>query len=246
MAGGYLIGVHRASFSNTEERRITVRASQSKFLGSWPAETPDCRTMNILPAMEFWVPVKAGKAPLIRAPWGETFQPSASRRFGFDIYNPYAVGCTNSRSFFDWQFSRATLAVYGRPIALREFPRGDVVDSHLVITGIRKQAMSVAVIAWYLILGMLIPLIGDWYRFRSLSRPVQVAIYVPAGALAVGVFIVAPRARFDLVQWLAWALPSGLTITIAVAVLILAAFYWATYKLFTQVEFVGKPAPPNT
>jgi hypothetical protein len=244
LGGGYLISVHVASFHNTEERRLTVRASQEGFLGSWPDETPNCKTLNILPAPEFWIPVKAGQTPPIQAPLGETFRPPTTRRFGFSIYNPYAVGCANSSRFFDWQFSRATLGVYGRSIARQEFAVGDVVDKHLVLTSVRNQTIGVAEIAGILILGVLIPLIGDWHRFRRLAQPVRVAIYVLAGALGVGIFMATVPGRLDILQWLAWALPSDLTATIAVAVFVLAALYWATYRVFNAIELIDKTSAP--
>lgn len=244
IAGGYLVNVHIPRFTNTVERGITIRASQEGFLGHWPTETPTCRTLNILPAPEFWVPVKAGNAPLIQAPWGETFQPPLSRRFGHNIYNPYAVGCANSERFFDWQFSRATLAFYGRSIPLRKYPTGDTVDYPMVITGTRTQVVNVAEIGGVLILVTLIVMVGDWYRFRRLPQRVRVTVYVLAGTVAAGAFIWSESERFDVVQWLSWTLPASLPATIAVAVLVLAALYWVTYRLFRQLECTDKPGTP--
>ena len=58
LSGGYLISVHRSTYTNTVERGILVRASQADFYGSPTEITPHCKTMNILPAEEFWVPAK--------------------------------------------------------------------------------------------------------------------------------------------------------------------------------------------
>jgi hypothetical protein len=241
LAGGYLVSVHRSSYPNTIERGIGVRASQEPFGWSHAANNWGCKMPNVLPAQEFWLPVGTRKVPLITAPWGETFQPSGHRRFGFDVYNPYAVGCGNSERFFDWQFSRATLAVYGISIPRVKSPGESSVDSVVVVTGVRTQVVTVALIALYLLMGMLATLTGDWFRFRQLPQWVRATLMAFGGAAGFGCLIWAITDRLDPVQWLSWSLPASLSGAIAVAMLVLAALYWCTYRLFRQAEFVDKP-----
>jgi uncharacterized membrane protein len=114
----------------------------------------------------------------------------------------------------------------------------------MVITGTRTQVVNVAEIGGVLILVTLIVMVGDWYRFRRLPQRVRVTVYVLAGTVAAGAFIWSESERFDVVQWLSWTLPASLPATIAVAVLVLAALYWVTYRLFRQLECTDKPGTP--
>ena len=77
----------------------------------WPHTNPG---VNV--SLEFWHYAPSSKVPIIRAPWGETAQPATFRALGCTFYNPYTIGSGNSRQFLEWQFGRATQAVYGRSI----------------------------------------------------------------------------------------------------------------------------------
>ena len=69
------------------------------------------------PPLEFWRFAPGGKAPLIRAPWGETVQPQPLSIAGLAFYNPYDAQEANSARFLEWQMQRATTAVHGRPMS---------------------------------------------------------------------------------------------------------------------------------
>ncbi len=57
----------------------------------------------------------------VMAPWGETAVADTFSILGVMYFNPYTTGARNSKRFVEWQFSKATTAVYGRPISMREY-----------------------------------------------------------------------------------------------------------------------------
>ena len=73
--------------------------------------------------VEFWRVAPQGKAPLIQSPWQESWQPQIVRIGGLAVYNPYGMGPDNSRRFFEWQYLRATVAVYGHQIPFEDYKR---------------------------------------------------------------------------------------------------------------------------
>jgi len=103
----------------------------SVWLGAWfPHQTPiqfdrlpDGNASAVRPPLEFWRVAPHGTSPLIQAPWGESWQPETMSFGGIAIYNPYGMGPGNSRRFFEWQYLRATEAVYGQPVAFADYKR---------------------------------------------------------------------------------------------------------------------------
>ncbi len=183
------------------------------------------------------------KAPLIEAPWGEAFQPPVFRLYGFDIYNPYAVGCGNSERFLDWQFNRATVAVYGRPL-----PRDknmDWMEGHVVVTGARTQVINIVEIAGSVMVAMIVVLVFDWHRFRRFADSTRIIVISLAGTAGAAVLLLGMSDDGDPAQWLSWTLPQSLPAAIAVTVPAFALLYWLLDTLFRQIELVDKAQPPT-
>jgi hypothetical protein len=84
------------------------------------SETRRIKISEIRPPLEFW---RTGEAPVIESPWGETWRPATVRLLGVAIYNPYSFGPANSARFFEWQFRRATEAVYGQAMDYADYKR---------------------------------------------------------------------------------------------------------------------------
>jgi hypothetical protein len=246
VSGGYLLSNYLPPFPNGHERRISVRARQDMWGLSRVVDSTNCKTMNVLPSLDFWVPVKSGKAPLLQAPWGETFQPSTYRVSGYDIYNPYAVGCNNSERFLDWQFSRATIAAFGRPLDRDKSDSWYIVDWHAFITGPRTVFVNIAVIVGFLILSTLITFIADWHRFRRLPAWKRIAFVIPVCAVVAGLLYLSLVGNLDIVQWVYWTLPDSPAGAVAVTIAFLAPLCVALAKIFRQLEFVDKPVTPAT
>jgi hypothetical protein len=240
-AAGYLVSVHLPSFPAPYERGISVRASQQLPGWSHYRQEPDCKTLNVLPSLEFWIPAKNGSAPLIQSPWGETFRPSVFHESGFDIFNPYAVGCANSERFLDWQFQRATSAVYGRPIPRRKNEGWYLLDGYVVVTSLRTQVVMVGAMMGFAMFCMIVTLLGDWHRFRRVAHPVRVVILSLAAAVGFAALMLDAGNKLILTQWIAWALPPSLSGAVAVLIVVLAILFWVLDSLFRQVELTDKP-----
>jgi len=135
----------------------------------------------VRPPLEFWRQAPGGKAPRIEAPWGETWQPKALRVAGIDLYNPYAAGIGNSRRFFEWQYLRATEAVYGEAVSFADSKR---------LTSLRPRtrqarfiALNMAVTSTWLIL------LVNWILISMHWRVVRI---YGNGQLAIGLLVAAP------------------------------------------------------
>ncbi len=240
--GGCVLAVHLPWYPRPSGVEIRLSSSQGPLRGS-PGDD-SCKMLNITPPTDYWVPLtKSGSAPLIRSPWGETFQPSSYRLYGFDVFNPYAVGCGNSQQFFEWQFARATDATFGRSVSRAEYERLGHGLSTMVVTRFREQAVNIFGLVGLVLLAMLMMLLDSWNRLRRIPRPAR---FVPLCFLSIAVsgsmFL---SQDLNTSQWLSWALPANLPVAISLLALTLAALYWGIDKLFGQAEFVDKLQSPT-
>ena len=244
IAGGSVLAVHLPWYPRSSGIEIRISSSQGPLRGS-PGDD-SCKMLNITPPTDYWVPLaKSESAPLIRSPWGETFQPSTYRLYGFDVFNPYAVGCGNSQQFFDWQFARATEATYGRPVSRAEYERLGHGLSTMVITRFREQAVSIFAMLGLVLSAMLLMLLDSWNLLRRLPRPARfIPLFFLGAAVVAGMFL---SPELNIAQWLSWALPANVPFAMSLLAVTLAALYWGIDKLFRQAEFADKlPSPAAT
>lgn len=227
ICGGYAVNIRRPWTPEPDTRGLTVRTS----------EESDCKTPNVLPSLEYWIPVRSAKAPPIEAPWGETFQPPVNRVMGIDIYDPYAVGCDNSRRFLEWQFNRATITIYGHSIPLDK--KVDFEVERTAISGLRTQLVTIASLMAFSLLSLLIAMSFDWHRTRRLPETVRV---VGAAAVPTAFLVWITIGDIDPIQWVSWRLPVNTAAAIAVECAVLALLLIGIDRLFRQLEFTDKPA----
>jgi hypothetical protein len=238
----YFLGIYGPWVKDlTSNLRVT--ADQAWNALSWK-DPALCATLNVRPPLEFWQPVN-GAAPTIRAPWGETFQPPISRVLGVNVYNPFAVGCGNTKRFFDWQFERATVAVYGQTLAFD--PK--VTWMPPAAPQARRQIVTAAGFAAEVILIGIFLVAGNWWRLRRFPRRI-----VKGLSLSLSLFVVTDRLLFilltdgitgysnDPLQRIVWALPDSLAAVVAIAAIVLAFLYWVFDRLSRRMEFVGGPS----
>jgi hypothetical protein len=236
---GYLLS-GQFGFSLPFAERVSLTTSQS-----WPPESdpPVCGISNIQPPLEYWVPTQKPAAPVIQAPSGETFQPPVVHIDGLRVYNPYAVGCQNSRQFFEWQYRRATLAVYGRWV-----PPDQVPDA---VPGARIRILNLGAMLCGALLAAFPIFLADWWRFRRL--PLRLRTFV-LSLLAVGLMAVIylpwilPGTRFLAyhypMQWVSWSLPDSLALVAILSAAFPIALYLAIEKLFLGSELVAWTQTP--
>jgi hypothetical protein len=151
------------------------------------------------------------------------------------------VGCGNSERFLDWQFNRAAIAVYGRPIPRRKDECCYVGDFNFLVTSPRTQFVTVAAMTGFGMLAMIVALVNNGHRFRRLARPLRITIMSLVCAAGFAVVMLDAWDKLVLTQWVSWALPSSLFGAIAATIPLLAILYWVLEILFRQVELVDKP-----
>jgi hypothetical protein len=240
LGSGYVVGVHSPFHGSRSIVPIQIAFSQEPS-GRWQGDnSKQCKMSNIRAPLDYWLPVRSGKAPLIQAPWGETFQPSTWRLSGYNAFNPYAVGCENSQRFFDWQFARATAATYGRTVSRSEYKQlDDEWFSKMVIARPRTQLVGIVVTLGFAFLLLLLTMINDWRPFRQLGRPLRHACLGLLFAFPIAMVILELN-TVDIIQWVSWTLPDNLFAAVLVATVPLVLLYCGVDKLFRESEITAK------
>ena len=209
------------------------------------------RVSLVPPPLEFWRIAQQGKAPLIQSPWHESWQARIMPVAGLAVYNPYGWDRGNSRRFVEWQYLRATDAVYGQPVELRD-------AEHLtLLRPLTRQTRFVllklaACASWAMLLVNAAFLAMHW-RVSSIFARAPVTI-VPllflqvACALCINGLIVrhpsAPNSASLVTAVLLRAshlLPAGLPAVALAATLPVALLSWTAAWLFRGVELTSTP-----
>lgn len=203
-------------------------------------------TPNVLVPTSIWHWTWPWEAPVIRSPWGETNRPRTFLRLGFSTYNPYSVAPENSPRFLDWQFARATEAVYGRAIPLSS--AAALARMGLVPVTLRLRTRCVEVLAAMLVFLALLGL-AFWHRTRS-GR--LWAVVTGAGLMAPFLLDILGTERVVrtgmlsevITLRLAAILPQNPAALLVAAAVLLGGVYWAAQRQFEKVDLIPglKPA----
>ncbi|MES2178557.1 MAG: hypothetical protein V4550_11925 [Gemmatimonadota bacterium] len=118
-------------------------------------------------ALQFWQRAADRAQPNITAPWGETRAADTLSIFGSTYYNPFTIGEKSSEAFVEWQFGRATTAVYGRPYTIAEYEANRRARRVRVTDSARMQVLSGAAL---LVLVLGIALFGELAQQPRISR----------------------------------------------------------------------------
>jgi hypothetical protein len=183
-------------------------------------------------------------APVTRAPWGETVDPVVQRFPGFVAYNPYAARPGNSKRFIEWQFERATAAIYGRPITEREYLRPVSMRFPAVV-------LTIAMVMCLALFGAFCFATLEWRPFGRMSKPWRNAVGATVVVLAFAPVIVLDLATHlkttALVSaaalHLSAALPDSPWAVLAAAAAIVAAGYAVLTWQFRGLEPSQQPTP---
>jgi hypothetical protein len=224
----------------------TVRIEHKTALTDWRPGTPDVA----LP-VEFWKHARGGAAPLSESPWGETFRPAVVSVFGYRLYNPYSTGPNNSPRFFEWQFERATEAVYGRPLNPRQLDKAKETGLKPVTARPRMRILNLAAMALFLLVLIFFREFFRWRRVRTLSRLARGLLMAAVAAPPLGAILFlfftplggATSISQQLIQWLLFRvsalLPANLLAVATAAAVPIALMYLLLEKLFAQTELLG-------
>lgn len=208
--------------------------------------------MDIPVNFEFWHRAPAGKAPVISAPWGETVDATTVRVLGITFFNPYSAGPRNSKRFFEWQFERATEAVYGRVIPVKQYAAAWRVG--FVPVTARPRARILILSARLLALLLLVYLIEctRWHRLRRLPDGLRSALplvslwamwVIGAGVQdflrSVYSFPIGTAVVHAALLQLSSLLPDNLLAVTAAAMVPVMGMYWLVEKQFSKSELLG-------
>jgi hypothetical protein len=239
LTAGYVVGIMLHTGRPGRWNDISETTTQG-----WPpsAGQQSCGRKNVTPPLEHWRHSKGGAAETVRSPWGETFTPPVVNIMATKVYNPYAVGCTNSQRFFDWQFVRATAAVYGSSVTLDDF----VHDRHPPArTGTTIQVLTLGAILTIAMLVFVFVALKDWYRLNRLPKWWWSGFY---GVLLLGWFgLTFPAGNSTIeggFQWLSWHLPDNLPAVIGIWASLTLVLGLLLDKLTREAELA--PAPAQT
>ena len=200
------------------------------------------RRSDVRVPMAFW---GTGKAPIIESPWGESWQPRVVQLGGVKIYNPYSFGPANSTRFFEWQFRRATKAVYGEAIDYADFKR-----RWPALRPLTRQArfaiLDLAACAFGLLLMANLAFIATHWRFRRALDHGQQLLLALVLAPMTFVFLIdlapgndgaiAGSMVHGLLLRISALLPAGLPAVALAAAMPVALLCWTAARLFRGVE----------
>ena len=127
--------------------------------------------------LAFWQPAPDKQQPVIRAPWGETGEADHMSVLGWSFYNPYSARTQSSERFREWQFGRATTAVYGRPLSLAEYDAEEFVPLPRVTSSPRMYVLGGALTLTFTLLIAWAVEFSVWQRLGRRPR-LQTAINV--------------------------------------------------------------------
>ncbi len=186
--------------------------------------------------LEYWQLLRGNHVPLIVSPWGERAVADTISIVGTTLFDPYTTTAGSSPRFVEWQFARATTAVYGHPIPLAESRDG--IPATPLMSGLPRMQLLNAGAVLTIALGMfwLIEL-GQWNLWGKLHLP-RYAGAVTAALIGVPAVILmlsyAPRTTEIVVPFakkFLWGVSSALPQNIAAVAFIAALPALAMYAL---------------
>lgn len=211
--------------------------------------TSQSRTdVNLDVAFEFWHRAPDGKAPVISSPWGETVHATTFRVLGITFYNAYSVGPQNSERFLEWQFERATEAVYGRVIPLLQY--GAAFQAGLTPVTARPR-MRILILSADLLAILMLVYLTEWTRWHRLRRlPDSLRGALPFVSLFVVIaidgilywvysFQMGTALFHAALLQLSNLLPNNLLVVTATAMVPVMGMYWLVEKQFSKSELLG-------
>jgi hypothetical protein len=202
--------------------------------------------------LEFWRLAPGGKAPPIRAPWGETAQPLTITILGRVFYNPYS-GYHASPRFVEWQWMQASQDLHLGRIPLSQYWPTRTAPHPVVFTGdVRFRTLALAVLLVYVLYAVFVGEFSRWHKLglpsRFWSRILLCGLLgLPVAAPLAAIFYsfesvaLARTALFLFEQ----ALPDSVPLVTLLAALPVAALYWLLQWQFRQSELLGPLTKPE-
>lgn len=131
-------------------------------------EVPNDRDNITRVPLEYWSHVAGDVIPTITSPWGDAIVADTFSVAGLTLYNPYSTRTGNSARFIEWQFARATTAVYGHPISIASY-RHDVENGTLPARVLDSSSMRILNIGIIIALALLVAAANELAFSRHLA-----------------------------------------------------------------------------
>ncbi len=151
--------------------------SSSSLTYSGPVPGGDDYGNKTSVAITYWQRFDGENQPRVTAPWGESIAADTLTIMGIQLYNPFTTDKAHSSEFVEWQFERATAAVFGKTLSVDEYrTMMSKASRPLRITQqprVRLLRLSVLVVLTVLALWLLE--IGRWRGFWR-ARFVRIAL----------------------------------------------------------------------
>lgn len=199
--------------------------------------------------LEYWQLLRGNPVPLIVSPWGERTVADTISIAGVTLFDPYTTAAGSSSRFVDWQFARATTAVYGHPISLAE-SRDGIKATPLMSHLPRMQLLNAGAVLTMALWMFWIIELGHWSLWGKLHLPryagavIAALICVPAIILIVSY---APRTTeifLPFAKKFLWSVSSALPVNLAVVAIVAALPALPMYALlewqFARSEMTGR------
>jgi hypothetical protein len=119
--------------------------------------------------VECWRFAWGSSPPVTWSPTGESVMPRSVRFPGFVVYDPYTVGWRSSKGFVEWQFQRATEAMYGEKIEGRTYSTRKK-GLRPVSMRFRGVVMTMGIAAALALFGIWCFTVLEWRWFGRLSK----------------------------------------------------------------------------
>lgn len=203
-------------------------------------------------SLTFWERAPNGQAQVIHAPWGETSAADTLQVFGLTFYNPYSAEKSSSKEFVDWQFERATTAVYGRPISFEAYDADGAVLPPRVIATLRMFILGAGLALAFVLFVVFLCELPRWHLLGRRSALRHGATTLSAvfvfGLMVLELYyslkhrtnVVVPLTEAVLFR-LSRALPSTLLAVVIAAIPVIAMYYLALWQ-FRRSEWVERGA----
>jgi hypothetical protein len=209
--------------------------------------------------LEFWQRAPGGRAPVIRAPWGETARPATLSVLGVAFYNPYSAGPGHaSHRFIEWQWERATEALHGRRIPLSQYFAARKAGLPLVTNEIPFRILGLSALLFFSLYLVYVREFARWHRLRRPSEAVLRVMLcglfgLPVAAmLAADIFYLRRNATSVALPLIKAALlhavrflPDNVPLVTAAACVPVLAMYWVLERQFRQSELLGGLVRPE-
>jgi len=199
--------------------------------------------------------VQNGRDPIIAAPWGEAIAADTITILGVMLANPFSTDEKSSKRFVEWQFERATSAVFGRSITMTSYDSSSALPPSVLSTP-RMQLLNAAAIVSSLLLLLAVTELTHWKLFTRqirIPRLGDAVSLVPLAAVMGIYFYYENRRNVNVIvsvaemalRSLSNRLPAN-SLVLSLAALLPVAFSYAILEwLFNRAELTVRIKPQS-